>query len=180
MNRRSFLAAAAGAVFAPAAMAQKVIIVGAGLAGLSCAYELRKRGFDVVVLEGQGRAGGRVQTLREGLDPDLTAEAGATRIPDTHYLTLSYVREFGLTLEPFKSGDLADVVHLHGRNYVPTNGPEPDWPLQLASGGASPRSQRFSGTLPGGPLESRKGKREFAERTRRRFWQRISSRFAST
>jgi hypothetical protein len=74
MNRRSFLAAAAAAAFAPATFARaaegkrRVIVVGAGLAGLSCAYELRKLGFERVVLEGQGRAGGRVQTLREGLD----------------------------------------------------------------------------------------------------------------
>jgi monoamine oxidase len=79
--------------------AASVIIVGGGLAGLSCAYELRRLGYEVVVLEGRGRAGGRVQMLREGLDPELSAEAGATRIPDTHKLTLSYVHEFGLTLE---------------------------------------------------------------------------------
>jgi monoamine oxidase len=60
-------------------------------------------------LRGRGVPGGRVQTLREGLDPELSAEAGATRIPDTHQMTLAYVREFGLSLEPFKSGDLADV-----------------------------------------------------------------------
>jgi monoamine oxidase len=137
MNRRSFLAAAAAAAFAPVTFVRaaegrrRVVVVGAGLAGLSCAYELRKLGFEVVVLEGQGRAGGRVQTLREGLDPELSAEAGATRIPDTHWMTLAYVREFGLTLEPFKSGDLADVVHLRGRNYVAGHGPEPEWPLQL-------------------------------------------------
>jgi mono/diheme cytochrome c family protein len=74
MNRRSFLAAAAAAAFAPATFVRaaegkrRVIVVGAGLAGLSCAYELHKLGCEMVVLEGQGRAGGRVQTLREGLD----------------------------------------------------------------------------------------------------------------
>jgi monoamine oxidase len=152
MNRRSFLAAAAAAAFAPATFVRaaegrrRVVVVGAGLAGLSCAYELRKLGFEVVVLEGQGRAGGRVQTLREGLDPELSAEAGATRIPDTHWMTLAYVREFGLTLEPFKSGDLADVVHLRGRNYVAGHGPEPEWPLQLS------------------PEERRLGRRGMAER----------------
>ena len=46
-------------------------------------------------------------------------------------MTLDYVREFGLTLEPFKGGDLADVVHLRRGNYVTGHGPEPDWPLQL-------------------------------------------------
>jgi monoamine oxidase len=60
MNRRSFLAAAAAAAFAPATLLRaaegkrRVVVVGAGLAGLSCAYELRKLGFEVVVLEGQG------------------------------------------------------------------------------------------------------------------------------
>lgn len=137
MNRRDFLAGASAAaffrgVYLPAAPVQrKVVVVGGGLAGISCAYELRKRGLEVIVLEGQGRAGGRVQTLREGLDPALSAETGATRIPDTHQFTLDYVREFGLTLEPFKGGDLADVVHLRGQNFVVGKGPEPDWPLQL-------------------------------------------------
>src|SRR4051812_16572083 len=90
MNRRAFLAVAAGGVLTGAEKRGKVIIAGAGMAGLSCAWELRKRGYEVVVLEGQGRAGGRVETLREGLAPGLTAETGATRIPDTHELTLAY------------------------------------------------------------------------------------------
>ena len=137
MNRRNFLAAAAAAAFAPAMFVRaaetkrKVVVVGGGLAGLSCAYELRKLGFEAIVLEGQGRAGGRVQTLREDLDWGLSAETGATRIPDTHQMTLDYVREFGLALEPFKDGDLADVLHLRGQNFVSGHGPEPDWPLQL-------------------------------------------------
>ena len=125
MNRRNFLAAAAAAAFAPALFVRaaetkrKVVVVGGGLAGLSCAYELRKLGFEAIVLEGQGRAGGRVQTLREDLDWGLSAETGATRIPDTHHMTLDYVREFGLTLEPFKGGDLADVLHLRDRTTCP-------------------------------------------------------------
>lgn len=80
MNRRNFLAAAAAAAFAPAMFVRaaetkrKVVVVGGGLAGLSCAYELRKLCFEAIVLEGQGRAGGRVQTLREDLDWGLSAE----------------------------------------------------------------------------------------------------------
>src|SRR5258706_15567786 len=111
MNRRSFLAAAAAAAVAPATLLRaaegkrRVVVVGAGLAGLSCAYELRKLGFEVVVLEGQGRAGGRGQTLREGVGPGLSAEAGARRFSDTHLMSLAYGTEFGLTLEAFKRGD---------------------------------------------------------------------------
>jgi len=48
------------AAFAPATLLRaaegkrRVVVVGAGLAGLSCAYELRKLGFEAIVLEGQG------------------------------------------------------------------------------------------------------------------------------
>ena len=86
MMRRAFLAAAAAAAFAPGKVVRasdakrSVVVVGGGLAGPSRAYELRKLGFETVVLEGQGRAGGRVQTVRKGLDPELSAEAGGTRI----------------------------------------------------------------------------------------------------
>jgi monoamine oxidase len=163
MNRRNFLVAAGALTLTPAIVLRaadtkrRVVIVGGGLAGLSCAYELRKRGFDVVLLEGQGRAGGRVETLREGLDGGLTAETGGTRIPDTHDMALAYVREFGLPLEPFKGGDFADVLHLRGKNYVAGRGPEPDWPLQLTSDerrlGRAGLSKRYLND----PLELAKG-----------------------
>ena len=67
---------------------KRVVIVGAGLAGLCAAYELGALGHDVTVLEGQTRPGGRVQTLRDPFDDGLFAEAGASRIPTSHDLTL--------------------------------------------------------------------------------------------
>src|SRR4051794_28545733 len=132
MKRRAFLSVAAGGVLASGVSRGEVVIAGSGMAGLSCGWELRKRGYEVLILEGQGRAGGRVETLREGLAPGVTAETGATRIPDTHELTLAYVREFGLALEPFHSAPaLADVVHLRGQSYAVRDGKEPEWPLDL-------------------------------------------------
>lgn len=145
MNRRDFLSAGAAVAIAHTlpfdhtmaaqqtmSSSKKVVIAGGGLAGLTCAYELRKLGFQVVVLEGQGHPGGRVYTLREGLAPGLTAETGATRIPDTHDLTMSYIHEFGLPLQVLSGTGLAEVVHLRGQNYVVGHGPEPDWPLPLS------------------------------------------------
>jgi monoamine oxidase len=81
--------------------ARKVLILGAGMAGLVAAYELSKLGHDVTVLEARTRPGGRVHTLREPFSDRLYAEAGAARIPANHDITLKYVKEFALELEPF-------------------------------------------------------------------------------
>jgi len=61
---------------------------------LAAAEELIKAGHDVTVLEAQSRPGGRVYTLRKPFADGLYAEAGAGRIPNTHALTLKYVKRF--------------------------------------------------------------------------------------
>jgi len=101
----------------------KVLIVGAGLAGLVAGYELTQAGHDLTILEAQLRPGGRVLTLREPFSDGLYAEAGAARIPDTHDLTLHYVKHFGLTLVPFYPNKLARVYVLNGKRIpVPAGG----------------------------------------------------------
>lgn len=80
---------------------KRIIIVGAGLAGLTAAFELKKAGHQVTILEAQSKPGGRVRTMREGLADGLHAELGAGRIPENHDWTLRYVKEFGLSLVPF-------------------------------------------------------------------------------
>lgn len=78
---------------------QKVVILGAGMAGLACGYELAKLGVDVVLLEAEpGHVGGRVRTHRRD---GLHAELGAMRIPKSHGLTNGYISEFGLQTRPF-------------------------------------------------------------------------------
>src|SRR6266566_905716 len=65
--------------------AKKIIVGGAGIAGLSCAYELMKRGHDVTVLEASGRTGGHVRTVREGLADGLYVDAGAEHFTQPGY-----------------------------------------------------------------------------------------------
>jgi monoamine oxidase len=117
INRREFLrksaVAAAGLSLARYSLVtgtpagKKIIIIGAGMAGLSAGYELTQLGHDVTILEARARPGGRVQTLREPFDDGLHAEAGAARIPENHNLTLKYVKLFDLPLEPMYPSHLS-------------------------------------------------------------------------
>src|SRR6185369_9380428 len=103
--------------------AKKVLILGAGMAGLVAGYELTKLGHDVTILEARTRPGGRVHTLREPFSDGLFAEAGAARIPENHDLTLKYVKEFALPLEPFYPSRLHALRFDRGeREEVPIDG----------------------------------------------------------
>src|SRR5215510_12323526 len=109
-----------------AGASKKVIIIGAGLAGLSAAFELSRLGHEVSLLEARLRPGGRVYTLREPFSDGMYAEAGAARIPDNHQLTLKYIKLFGLTLDSFEPGNLAQVAYIRGRRVkIPAGEEEP-------------------------------------------------------
>src|SRR6185436_3045332 len=120
LNRRTFLKRSALAVAGVSAARfpfvtvgaapKKVVIVGAGIAGLSAGYELTQLGHDVIILEARARPGGRIYTLREPFADGLYAEAGAARIPDTHDLTLKYVKLFELPLIPMYPSERSALV----------------------------------------------------------------------
>ena len=92
-----------------------VLILGAGLAGMVAAFELRKAGYRIQVLEYNDRAGGRCWSLRGGdsytelggatqrceFDPGLYLNPGPWRIPYHHYGLLDYCRRLNVALEPF-------------------------------------------------------------------------------
>ena len=95
---------------------RKVLILGAGISGLTAAYELNKHGYEVQVLEASFRAGGRNMTVRHGSridetgypqvcnfddDPDLYFNCGPARIPGHHVNLLGYCKELDVELEPF-------------------------------------------------------------------------------
>ncbi len=91
----------------------KVIILGAGIAGLVSAYEMRRAGFDCTVLEARERPGGRNWTLRGGsklvftdgttqeciFDEGHYFNCGPARLPSIHKTMLGYCNELGVELE---------------------------------------------------------------------------------
>src|SRR5258708_1167529 len=103
----------------------KVIILGAGMAGLSAAYELCKAGYDCVVLEARDRVGGRNWTLRPGTRLDMTDRsrqicdfdeglywnAGPARLPSHHQAILGYCRELGIALEVEVNTNRGGLLH---------------------------------------------------------------------
>jgi monoamine oxidase len=74
-----------------------VTVIGAGMAGLSAAYELHKAGCNVTVLEARSRVGGRVYSIREFSD-GLVAEGGGEYIDEDHSRMIALAKEFNLPL----------------------------------------------------------------------------------
>ena len=85
----------------PTRRTKRVIVAGGGIGGLSCAYELVRRGHDVTVLEAAGRTGGHVRTIRDPLADGLYVDGGAEHFTRPGYeIFWGYVKEFNLTALP--------------------------------------------------------------------------------
>jgi monoamine oxidase len=110
---------------------KRVIVVGAGMAGLSAAYQLRKAGHEVVVLEARPRPGGRVRTVREPFSDGLYAEAGAIFIPTNHDYLMKYVELAKVDLDPTLPRDIGNFYFLADQLVLLNDGQNGRWPLPL-------------------------------------------------
>jgi monoamine oxidase len=102
-----------------------MLILGAGLAGMTAALELRDAGYKVQILEFNNRAGGRNWTLRGGdsctelggfrqaceFESGLYFNPGPWRIPYHHRALLDYCKRLGVALEPFIQLNYNALIH---------------------------------------------------------------------
>ena len=134
MDRRTFLAqtaatlattwtAAAAAHAEPSTVetqaaapdaSRQVLVLGAGLAGLAAAYELKKAGYAVTVIEARTRPGGRVLTYRDPFADGLYAEMGAEYVDATDEYDHRFCKELGLKVMTAK---LYDAIFVRGQRF---------------------------------------------------------------
>jgi monoamine oxidase len=111
---------------ANAGAGKSVIILGAGIAGMTTAYEMTRLGYACTVLEATSVAGGRNRTIRAGdtvsetdssqtcsfdAGSDLYFNPGPARIPHHHEFLLGYCRQFDVPLESFINDNRAALMH---------------------------------------------------------------------
>ena len=108
----------------------RVVVLGAGVSGLTVAYELGKLGYDYRILEARDRVGGLNWTVRRGtehteingerqlcqFDEGQYVNVGPWRIPYTHTGVLNYCRELGVPLQIFVNEIDSNFFYYEGAN----------------------------------------------------------------
>src|SRR3954469_9174202 len=103
---------------------RRVVVLGAGVSGLCAAYELDRAGYDVTILEGQRRAGGRSLTLRRGdtfqgigqrrqtvpCDEGQRRTGGPGRSAHHHVSFIACCRRFGVAMRPYIFASRANLL----------------------------------------------------------------------
>src|SRR4051812_11745159 len=112
LSRRQFIGAAGAAAvsataWAPrarAATGSKIVVVGGGLAGLTCAYRLEQAGVTAELHEASDRLGGRCWSIRGTFAPGLVAEHGGELIDTNHIELRQLAKELGFPLDNLFQG----------------------------------------------------------------------------
>jgi monoamine oxidase len=128
-SRRNFLKqttlAGAGMVLLPSFLnahdfdqKKKIVVVGAGMAGLNAAYQLKKLGLNVNVYEAANSTGGRMFTMKNLFGNNITTDIGGEFVDTTHEAIISLMQEFKLEFYDLRTDQLSDKTFFFGgENY---------------------------------------------------------------
>jgi monoamine oxidase len=86
----------------------RIGVIGAGLAGLTAAYELLRKGIDVTVMEATGRTGGRVQTAYQPFKNEIYVEDGGEFVDSNHGSIQDLCRTFAISLLDLREDNLTN------------------------------------------------------------------------
>lgn len=132
-SRRHFMRVLAGTGAAAAAIsatgttawaasqgAPRIVILGAGLAGLNAAYQLKKRGIESAVYESKSRVGGRVHTVHNKFGPGSVTDIGGELVNTNHADMFDLAKDFGIGMfdrlaDAESTGDPATTYLIHRR-----------------------------------------------------------------
>ncbi|MBW4639942.1 MAG: FAD-dependent oxidoreductase [Gloeocapsa sp. UFS-A4-WI-NPMV-4B04] len=95
-----------------------ILVVGAGIAGLTAAYRLRQAGVRVDIIEARNRVGGRMRSLANAAGTQITAELGGEFIDSDHTCLRSLATELGLKIVDLlaaEQGLVKDTYFFEGR-----------------------------------------------------------------
>ncbi|CAD5114319.1 DgyrCDS3457 [Dimorphilus gyrociliatus] len=91
---------------------KKVIIVGAGMSGLTAGRLLKQMGHNIKIIEASDKVGGRIKTFRH--PSGWVGELGAIQILDCHKLVLSLIRNYSLNIVPFQRTGSRNFLFMNG------------------------------------------------------------------
>lgn len=117
------ISATASTAWAASPGAPRIVILGAGLAGLNAAYQLKKRGIESAVYESKSRVGGRVHTVRNVFGSGSITDIGGELVNTNHADMFALAKDFGIGLfdrlsDADATGDPATTYLIH-RAVVP-------------------------------------------------------------
>ncbi|MBI4639915.1 MAG: FAD-dependent oxidoreductase [Candidatus Tectomicrobia bacterium] len=106
----------------PLGIRPRIVIVGAGIAGLNAAYKLKKAGLHAEIYEASTRVGGRIFTAKDIMAYGLTTELGGEFIDSHHKEMLRLAREFEFKLidtrDPDEASFIPETYFFNGQHYT--------------------------------------------------------------